>query len=163
MTNVWTKGIFIGFLLLFIIAMGGVGVAALFDKSVVEKTVKTVVKKVTEKVEEEQEAATEKTATGNTTNSNAGTTTSSTTNQTTSPTTGSGYTMADVQKHGSSNGCWVVYNGNIYQLGSYSSSHPGGSVGCGTDITSRINSSHNHSSSAMSLLQSYFLHALMSA
>ncbi|MEI6267012.1 MAG: cytochrome b5-like heme/steroid binding domain-containing protein [bacterium] len=156
-----TKILFVTVVFIFVVSFSGIGIAALFDKSVVQKVVKTV---VTKEVEEDESVATpEPTNITSSNTTNTGTTQQNITNSPVTPTvttapTSSGYTLADVSAHGSSNGCWVVYSGNVYALGSYpSSSHPAGpNIPCGGDMTSLLNSSHNHSGLAISLLKSFY-------
>lgn len=49
------------------------------------------------------------------------------------------YTMEEVQAHNSSDDLWIVYNGQVYDVGNYLDEHPGGEeviVDCaGTDAT----------------------------
>jgi len=55
-------------------------------------------------------------------------------------------TMADVAKHASSSDCWAAISGNVYDLTSWISQHPGGSgpiVGmCGQDGTAGFEGQH---------------------
>lgn len=60
--------------------------------------------------------------------------------------TGSGIGVAEVQKHNTVKDCWTVVNGNVYNLTSYISSHPGGSAVlaaiCGKDGTAAFTGQH---------------------
>ncbi|KIY51615.1 cytochrome b5 [Fistulina hepatica ATCC 64428] len=47
--------------------------------------------------------------------------------------------MREVQKHNSARSCWVVFDGDVYDVTSYIAQHPGGSrillQNAGKDIT----------------------------
>lgn len=63
------------------------------------------------------------------------------------PSTKSGsYTMAQVKEANSKTKCWTVVNGNVYDLTSYISKHPGGiaqiSSICGKDGTTAFTKQH---------------------
>ena len=52
--------------------------------------------------------------------------------------TGSFYTLSDVASHSSKNDCWMVIEGNVYDVTFFIPNHPGGSrilQGCGKDAT----------------------------
>ncbi len=73
-------------------------------------------------------------------------------------------TPAEIAQHGSSGSCWVIISGKVYDLTSYIGIHPGGPGEiipyCGKDGTTAFatkNSGSSHSSSATSLLDSYFI------
>jgi len=61
-------------------------------------------------------------------------------------TTDSGIGVAEVQKHNTAKDCWTVVNGNVYNLTSYISSHPGGAAVltaiCGKDGTAAFTGQH---------------------
>ena len=65
--------------------------------------------------------------------------TSMTSNSVESATTNKTYTLADVAKHNIKSDCWMVVSGNVYDVTSSISSHPGGSgkiiEQCGKDGT----------------------------
>jgi cytochrome b involved in lipid metabolism len=51
--------------------------------------------------------------------------------------------MDEVAKHADQSSCWMVVEGNVYDVTSYISQHPGGEVilsGCGKDATNMFNS-----------------------
>ncbi len=58
--------------------------------------------------------------------------------------------MADVQAHNSPGSCWAAINGNVYDLTTWISRHPGGAGPiqglCGTDGTARFERKHGSSS-----------------
>lgn len=66
------------------------------------------------------------------------------------------YTMAQVSSHATENDCWSSLNGNVYDLTSWVSRHPGGSkaiIGlCGTDATAKFEGKHGGSSAAQAAL-----------
>jgi cytochrome b involved in lipid metabolism len=71
--------------------------------------------------------------------------------------------LAEVSKHNKASDCWMIINGNVYDLTSYVG-HPGGSTYvpyCGTDGTQGYDTKGNrgggHSSYADSLLLSYLI------
>jgi hypothetical protein len=82
---------------------------------------------------------------------------------------GGACSSGQIAAHNSQGDCWVVYNGGYYIVTSYVSRHPGGrgvfnSTVCGQDIAGFLNGSqssngskHSHSSSAYSILQSYYV------
>lgn len=73
---------------------------------------------------------------------------------------------AELAKHDSSQSCWLLISGKIYDVTSYINSHPGGAAEilktCGTDATAaydtkgRSNGS-SHSANADSMLADYFI------
>lgn len=84
-------------------------------------------------------------------------------------TAGGSCTSAEVAVHNSAGNCWVIYGGKVYNVTSFVNNHPPGpayftSQTCGHDITAYMNGSqtvsglkkHNHSSSAYSILNSYW-------
>lgn len=66
------------------------------------------------------------------------------------------YTMADVQSHNTRESCWAAINGNVYDLTTWISRHPGGEtpiVGlCGTDGTAAFTNQHGGQSRPASML-----------
>lgn len=74
------------------------------------------------------------------------------------------YTAAEVAKHNSASSCWSVVNGNVYDLTSYVTSHPGGSsvikAICGKDGTAAFSGQHGGAKTPTSVLASFKLGAL---
>ena len=72
-----------------------------------------------------------------------------------------GYTMADVRLHASAASCWTAIQGNVYDLTSWISRHPGGKSAitrlCGTDGTDDFLDQHGGDRSAISRLESFLL------
>ena len=74
-------------------------------------------------------------------------------------------TIAEVAKHNQINDCYMIISSKVYDLTSYSLSHPGGTRtienSCGTDATIAYNTKGNrgrpHSSYASNLLDQYYL------
>ncbi len=66
------------------------------------------------------------------------------------------FTMTDIQAHGTPSSCWAAVGGNVYDLTSWISRHPGGPGTiqrlCGTDATARFERKHGDSSSAKAML-----------
>ncbi len=66
------------------------------------------------------------------------------------------YTLADVQTHNSVEDCWTVIDGNVYDLTTWISRHPGGPGHilelCGTDGTNDFNNQHGKSRKPASML-----------
>lgn len=62
------------------------------------------------------------------------------------PVVKSGYTLDDVAKHASASSCWTAVNGNVYDVTSFISQHPGGSRAilslCGIDGSDAFNGQH---------------------
>ena len=79
--------------------------------------------------------------------------------------TSSSLTMAQVKSNNSVSSCWSVINGNVYDLTSWISGHPGGRSPiislCGVDGTSAFNSQHSGQSRPESRLASYLLGKLV--
>lgn len=82
------------------------------------------------------------------------------TNTTSSTTTESAYTLAEVQTHNTTESCWSVVSGNVYDLSSWIERHPGGAgpikAMCGTDGTATYSGQHGSSrrpASALALLK----------
>lgn len=82
-----------------------------------------------------------------------------------STTSTSGLTLAAVATHNSLSSCWIIISGNVYDVTSYLSIHPGGVAmiqsNCGTDATSAFatkgGTGGTHSASAMNLLNTYLI------
>ncbi len=57
------------------------------------------------------------------------------------------FTMAEVATHNSQQDCWAVVDGNVYNLTSWISRHPGGPDKiiplCGTDATANFHGQHD--------------------
>lgn len=72
-----------------------------------------------------------------------------------------GMTMMDVAEHASGASCWSVINGNVYDLTSWVSQHPGGSSRilaiCGTDGSSAFNGQHGGQGAPTSTLSGFLL------
>lgn len=70
-------------------------------------------------------------------------------------------TVAEVAKHNSAKDCWSVVNGNVYDLTSYISSHPGGSGAiqslCGKDGTQAFANQHGSAGRPNSTLAAFLL------
>ena len=82
-----------------------------------------------------------------------------------SPTAAAGtYTAAEVAKHNSATDCWSVVSGNVYDLTSYVSNHPGGSsvikAICGKDGSAAFAGQHSGASKPNNVLAGYKLGAL---
>jgi cytochrome b involved in lipid metabolism len=82
-----------------------------------------------------------------------------------SPTAAAGsFTAAEVAKHNSGTDCWSVVSGNVYDLTSYVSSHPGGAsvikAICGKDGSAAFAGQHSGAAKPANVLASYKLGAL---
>lgn len=83
--------------------------------------------------------------------------------KTTTPTssTTKSYTKADVATHNTSSNCWTIVNGNVYNLTSYVTQHPGGqrriSSICGIDGSMAFDNQHGGSSRPEAVLQSLLI------
>ena len=57
------------------------------------------------------------------------------------------YSLVEVAKHGNDSSCWSVVNGQVYDLTSWISKHPGGEAAilsiCGKDGSSAFNDQHS--------------------
>jgi cytochrome b involved in lipid metabolism len=75
-------------------------------------------------------------------------------------------TLARVKENNTASSCWSIINGNVYNLTTWISSHPGGKSAitslCGIDGTSSFNSQHRNESRPESRLASYLLGKLTS-
>jgi cytochrome b involved in lipid metabolism len=75
-------------------------------------------------------------------------------------------TLARVKENNTASSCWSIINGNVYNLTSWISSHPGGKSAitslCGIDGTAAFNSQHRNESRPESRLASYLLGKLTS-
>ena len=71
------------------------------------------------------------------------------------------YSWEEIQKHSSEDDAWVVVNGNVYDVTSFASIHPGGKEfivqHAGQNVTDLIKQEdvHIHSEAAYSLLEAY--------
>ena len=79
------------------------------------------------------------------------------------------YTLEDVATHSKAEDCWLVIEGNVYDVTPYIQKqiHPGGAAilfGCGKDATAVFNlrpkDNKPHSQNARNILKDYFLGAL---
>jgi cytochrome b involved in lipid metabolism len=79
--------------------------------------------------------------------------------------TQAGYTMADVKKFNSRTKCWTAISGNVYDLTSWISAHPGGAGAitflCGTDGTNAYKAQHEGQSRPTIRLSQYLLGPLV--
>jgi cytochrome b involved in lipid metabolism len=75
--------------------------------------------------------------------------------------TQAGYTMADVKKFNSRTKCWTAISGNVYDLTSWISAHPGGAGAitflCGTDGTNAYKAQHEGQSRPTIRLSQYLI------
>jgi cytochrome b involved in lipid metabolism len=75
-------------------------------------------------------------------------------------------TLARVKENNTASSCWSIINGNVYNLTTWISSHPGGKSAitslCGIDGTSAFNLQHRNESKPESRLASYLLGKLTS-
>jgi cytochrome b involved in lipid metabolism len=74
----------------------------------------------------------------------------------TAPSSEGGYALSDVQAHASSDSCWTVVDGSVYDLTTWISRHPGGARPiqgmCGIDSTERFTRKHGKSGAAKAAL-----------
>lgn len=72
-----------------------------------------------------------------------------------------GYTAAEVATHTTQDDCWTIVNGNVYDLTSFISRHPGGESNimklCGIDGTATFTAQHGGQGSPESRLESLYL------
>ena len=92
------------------------------------------------------------------------TTTSPKTNITPTSNTTPSLTMSELAKHNSSQSCWLLISGKIYDVTSFINQHPGGAneilKNCGTDATVAFatrGGTGTHSARAYSMLSKYFI------
>jgi hypothetical protein len=78
-----------------------------------------------------------------------------------------GLTPAEVAAHASSDSCWLIVSGRVYDVTTYLRSHPGGSrtitPWCGRESTEAFateDGEGEHSDKAYALLEDYFIGAL---
>ena len=71
------------------------------------------------------------------------------------------YTKATVATHSGESSCWSIINGNIYDLTSFVSNHPGGDRNilkiCGKDGTAAFEGQHGGDSRPEATLKSFYL------
>jgi len=84
---------------------------------------------------------------------------------TASPTTQTTITLGQVAQHKTTNDCWMVLQGKVYNVSPYVGRHPGGSAilsGCGGDATTLFTAmgGRGHSQSAWNLLPQFFIGTL---
>ena len=69
------------------------------------------------------------------------------------------YTTNDVASHNTSNSCWVIYNGGVYDITTYLNIHnqryQNITSWCGTDITTDFDSIRKHQGTATTLLETF--------
>ncbi|XP_020091337.1 cytochrome b5 isoform X2 [Ananas comosus] len=70
------------------------------------------------------------------------------------------YSMEEVSKHNTNDDCWIVVNGNVYDVTMYLDEHPGGDdvllAATGKDATEDFEDA-GHSKTARDLMQEYFI------
>ena len=72
------------------------------------------------------------------------------------------YTLEDVEEHRTAKDCWVVRNGNVYDVSGFLEDHPGGEdyilEWAGKDVTEIMKTGDNeHSDSAYEMLSEYLI------
>jgi cytochrome b involved in lipid metabolism len=153
MTNKTTKIIFIVTTFIFLVIFGGIVIAGIMDKTIFEKLIKTVVVEKEEPAETTPTTNTQTTPSTNNNSSNNSANSDTSTSTTTQPT---GITAAQLATHNTSGNCWVLINGNVYNVSSYSTSgqHPTSSSHfvCGKDNSSAFNGERKHSASVLSIV-----------
>jgi cytochrome b involved in lipid metabolism len=69
------------------------------------------------------------------------------------------YTLADVGTHNSAASCWTAINGNVYDVTSWISKHPGGPdhiiALCGTDGSAAFNGQHGGQAQPAAMLATF--------
>ena len=69
------------------------------------------------------------------------------------------YTLADVVKHPNGTSCWTTISGNVYDLTSWVSQHPGGEAAilsiCGGDGTSAFTAQHGNNRRVLAVLATF--------
>ena len=94
----------------------------------------------------------------------APTTTSSASPKATSPTGTVTLSNAEIRTHNSKSDCWSIVNGNVYNLTSYVSRHPGGQSVianiCGKDGSSAFTNQHNNQGRPNNVLSGFLLGAV---
>jgi cytochrome b involved in lipid metabolism len=74
------------------------------------------------------------------------------------------YTSAQVATHNNSKDCWAAVNGNVYNLTSWISKHPGGEQAilsiCGKDATVAFNGQHGGQTKPENILSTFFIGTL---
>lgn len=79
------------------------------------------------------------------------------------------YSASEVSVHGTTSDCWLIINGNVYDVSKFLAEHPGGASTimpyCGKEATAAFDtqdrgSRGSHSSSASSMLSGYQIGAL---
>jgi cytochrome b involved in lipid metabolism len=94
----------------------------------------------------------------------APTTTSSASPKATSPTGTVTLSNAEIRTHNSKSDCWSIVNGNVYNLTSYVSRHPGGQSVianiCGKDGSSAFTNQHSNQGRPNNVLSGFLLGAV---
>lgn len=72
------------------------------------------------------------------------------------------YTLEDVLQHQKPNDCWIVRNGNVYNVSTFLSDHPGGDdlilELAGGDVGDIMqNGDHSHSDAAFDMMTEYLV------
>lgn len=71
------------------------------------------------------------------------------------------FTASDVASHNNQASCWTIVNGNVYDITSYATSHPGGERAvlslCGINGSSAFNNQHGGASKPENVLQSFLI------
>jgi cytochrome b involved in lipid metabolism len=74
------------------------------------------------------------------------------------------YTMADVATHNSASSCWTAINGNVYDVTSWISQHPGGPQHilelCGVDGSAAFNGQHSGQADPAQELATFYIGTL---
>lgn len=90
--------------------------------------------------------------------------TATSTKATPTPVTAAGFTMSKIAQHDTAASCWTAINGNVYDLTSWISAHPGGpgviKSLCGTDGTQAFSAQHGRDQRVQSRLTTFKLGSL---
>lgn len=96
---------------------------------------------------------------------------SSNTTQTQPSQTAQVFTISDVASHNTASDCWLIVNGNVYDVSKFLSQHPGGEAEiipyCGKEATKAFDTQgrsggRGHSTAADQMLQDYKIGTLKS-
>lgn len=72
------------------------------------------------------------------------------------------YTLTQISQHSSSESCWMIISGNVYDVTSYIPEHPNTQIldGCGKDATTMFDNVSKHMGRATGMLSNYLIGTL---
>lgn len=130
-----------GAIIVLMLAIAGIGTWSLFASHTPSPSSSTAQTAASQTGEDEYDGGDDESA-----EQASDTNTASSSNASTSGSTNGGITMAQVKQHNSASSCYTAINGDVYDVTSWISQHPGGAQAilslCGTDGSAAFDAQH---------------------